>query len=32
VEEIAPGLTLDDVQCATAARLIAADNVREMTC
>src|SRR5690242_13711075 len=32
VEEIAPGLTLDDVQGATAARLIAADNVREMTC
>jgi 3-oxoacid CoA-transferase subunit B len=32
VEEIAPGLTFDDVQGATAAQLIAADNIREMTC
>jgi len=32
VEEIALGLTFDDVQGATAARLIAADNIREMTC
>jgi 3-oxoacid CoA-transferase subunit B len=32
VEEIAPGLTFDDVRGATAARLIAADNIREMAC
>jgi 3-oxoacid CoA-transferase subunit B len=32
VEEIAPGLTLDDVQGATAARLIAGANIREMAC
>lgn len=32
VEEIAPGLTLDDVRNATAARLIAGANIKEMTC
>jgi len=32
VEEIAPGLTFDDVQGATAARLIAGDNICEMAC
>ena len=32
VEEIAAGLTLDDVQKATAARLIAGETIREMPC
>ncbi len=32
VEEIAPGLTLEDVRKATAARLIAGENIREMVC
>ena len=31
-EEIAPGLTLEDVRKATAARLIAGENIREMVC
>jgi len=30
VEEIAPGLTFEDVQKATAAKLIAGDSIREM--
>lgn len=32
VEEIAPGLTFDDVCAATAAKLIPAPNIKEMTC
>jgi 3-oxoacid CoA-transferase subunit B len=32
VEEIAPGLTLEDVRKATAARLIAGESIREMVC
>ncbi|HEX5234974.1 MAG TPA: 3-oxoacid CoA-transferase subunit B [Silvibacterium sp.] len=32
VEEIAAGLTLEDVRTATAAKLIAGKNIREMTC
>ena len=32
VEEIAPGLTLEDVRKATAARLIAGEDIREMVC
>lgn len=32
VEEIAPGLTLDDVRAATAAKLTPAANIVEMTC
>jgi 3-oxoacid CoA-transferase subunit B len=32
IDEIAPGLTLDDVRNATAARLIAGENIREMVC
>jgi 3-oxoacid CoA-transferase subunit B len=32
VEEIAPGLTLDDVRNATAAKLVAGAAIKEMTC
>ena len=32
VEEIAPGLTFNDVRAATAAKLIPAANIKEMTC
>lgn len=32
VEEIAPGLTLEDVRAATGAKLIPAVNIKEMTC